>query len=658
MASSRWHAQRVFLSFVAIFSLSFLSRAEAQTSRTRLDILVLSAQDRGTAMVKAGLDEALVPYTEVDLTASDRTSIDASFLVDTSQPGVRLARFYAVVLPTHAPEALRPEEREELARYEREFRVRQLDAYAWPSAEVGLSSPSYSGTLDGMTGRVTAAASAAGFSYLSGSVPFRDRSGWVEYDGALATPLAADAATGRRFVSFVDVPSGRTSRTLLGVLEDGGREEMVLTFSMDADQLVGQLLFPGMLRWLTRGLFLGTERSYLAVHVDDVFLTDDRWVPEYACTTNVSCPEGVTAPDLRMKREDVAYLLWWQQRRGLKLDLAFNGQGYDEMLREQGSDPMGAALLASKGSLRWLSHTYSHFYLGCVRSDEGDGPCALDGSGQPIMTSYDVVLGELKGNLDFARRLGIPLREEELVTGEHGGLVRPPLEPDNPNLRAVLADLGIRWVGSDRSLEWDQRPVGSALTVPRWPMNVYYNTGTKREAASEYNWIYASSAEGGSGLCDASPAWCIAPLDLDTGFDSFIVPTEAWAVLMHMLSNSPHPHYAHQSNLAEDRLLYPVLDRALSDYRQLFSSSAPIVNPTLSESGQELSRRAAWQASRARVEAYREGDVLVLGSASGAREIPLTVPAGTSAPLPGYGPGRTGWLSVAGSQRIALPPLR
>ena len=34
-----------------------------------------------------------------------------------------------------------------------------------------------------------------------------------------------------------------------------------------------------MLNWVTRGVFLGYQRSYLELDVDDVFLGDDKWDP-------------------------------------------------------------------------------------------------------------------------------------------------------------------------------------------------------------------------------------------------------------------------------------------------------------------------------------------------------------------------------------------
>ena len=52
-------------------------------------------------------------------------------------------------------------------------------------------------------------------------------------------------------------------------------------------------------------------------------------------------------------------------------------------------------------------------------------------------------------------------------------------------------------------------------------MNIYYNVGTKSEMADEYNWIYTSVANGGSGICENNPlSTCIAPLNTTTGFDS------------------------------------------------------------------------------------------------------------------------------------------
>ncbi len=208
---------------------------------------------------------------------------------------------------------------------------------------------------------------------------------------------------------------------------------------------------------------------------------------------------------------------------------------------------------------------------------------------------------QIRDNHDWAVRKGIAVDRSELVTGEHSGLKTLPQQPvDNPNLAGALADNGVKWTGSDNSREPQQRTVGTATgaakTVPRHPVNVYYNVGTAAEMADEYNWVYTSRADGGSGICESNPAsTCLpAPLPVATGYADHIVPQEARTALSHVLGNDPRPHYVHQSNLAEERLLYPVLDRVLADYRGLFAPSAPLVNPAQRDVGTELTRRAAW----------------------------------------------------------------
>ncbi|MET0340629.1 MAG: hypothetical protein ABW252_06485 [Polyangiales bacterium] len=661
MKSKRTKAFRASL-FLWVVGLCFVSvSAAAQTRRVRLEILVISDDDVGTDMIKHGLDEVLVPYTEVSLRAAGRPRITEDFLVDAPLPGVRRARFQAVVLPNDAPAGLSEQERFVLARYEREFGVRQLDAYVYPSPHVGLQTPALpdSGPLDGTIAHITDAARDEGFDYLRDEVPFENLSEDVcESYGYLATPLA-----GARFTPFlVNTPSETApSSVLLGVFEDDGREELVLTAAMNEHQLAQQVLFPGMLAWLTRGVYLGLEQSYMSVHIDDVFLSDARWLSDHNCTyrTQNCNPEGAHS-DILMTPDDAEFLLAWQDEHNLKLDMVFNGQGYDTSLEDRVEFPLARTLLENKDDLRWISHTYTHAYLGCVQNDSVvPWVCARDEAGNVLWTSYEEVRNELAENLRFAERHGIKFDPTELVTGEHSGLHRAPIEPgDNPNLARALFDLGITWVGSDSSREGAQRKVNDeSLTVPRYPLNIFYNTGSEHEEVDLYNWIYTPTSSGGSGLCEVDPhSSCIAPLDLQKDFHQYIVPQQARAMLLHVLSNSPRPHYAHQSNLAEDRILYPVLDAMLARYHALFTDSVPLVNATLAQLGIELRRRAAWKRDVRAVDAYIEGGTLVITSE---REVlvPLTLPAEvTPAPRAFHGDLTVGWEAVAPAQRaIGLP---
>ena len=300
MASRDEQASRWFATIALCGALASGGVAHAQNRRVDLQFLVVKggAEDFGTPMVRAGLDEGLVPYTVLDLTAKGRPQLDESFLVDTSVSNVRRARFQAVVLPSDRPVGLSDTELAALARFEREFHVRQLDAYVSPSAAVGLGPATASGTLDGATATVTAAGSAAAFAYLKAPVQFEDLVPSLhETYGYLATPTAA--RDGQSFTPFVEatLPGGGRG-TILGAYNDAGREELVLMVSMNQTQLAQQLLFPGIVNWLSQGVHLGRERVYLAMHVDDVFQDNGRWSPERHCTLTDDCEGTRSVPFL------------------------------------------------------------------------------------------------------------------------------------------------------------------------------------------------------------------------------------------------------------------------------------------------------------------------------------------------------------------------
>ena len=140
------------------------------------------------------------------------------------------------------------------------------------------------------------------------------------------------------------------------------------------------------------------------------------------------------------------------------------------------------------------------------------------------------IYNEIENNIAAGQALGLPFDPTEYLSGEHSGLFLNPQQPvDNPNFGAALTQAGIMHIGSDASREPRQPQVGGAITVPRHPTALYYNTSTQAAAVDEYNWLYTTRANGGSGYCEDNPATatCIAPLDTATGFTSYIVPTDA-----------------------------------------------------------------------------------------------------------------------------------
>ncbi|MFI0978627.1 hypothetical protein ACH4SP_16715 [Streptomyces sp. NPDC021093] len=626
----------------AVVALSPTGAVAAEAPRIDLKVLVVDDGGEAVGAVTDELRGTGVPFTTVKLGAAGRPVINAAFLSDTVAGRPR-AKFQGVVLPNEAPFGADSPESAALVAYEKTFGVRQVDAYTWAHPGVGLDytdQEGYAGPMDGVDATVTAAGRAGPFGYLDGPLKFEDNSPSVmESYGYAARPRTG-------FTSYVDMPTGTgaTRGSLVGEYAHDGRRELVVTFAYNKYQRQFRVLARGVVEWLTQGVHLGQSRNYFSVHVDDVFAPDARWDSELNCTPgDFDCKggEGEGEKPVRMTAADAQYAAQWQRERGFLLDMVYNaGAGEEWKAENGGTDALAAQLVTDRAQYRWINHTYTHPFLGCTQDNTVvPWKCATDTAGNTLWMSRAEISKQISDNHKWATARGISVDRTELVTGEHSGLRTTPQQPvDNPNLAPALADNGVKWTASDASREPQQRAVGTAgaLTVPRHPMNVYYNVGTAAEMTDEYNWLYTSRADGGSGACEDNPAsTCLAgPLDVNTGFASYIVPQEARTALSHVVGNDPRPHYVHQSNLAEERLLYPVVDKTLADYRALFADSAPVVNPRQRDVGVEFTRRAAWDKALAAgtVTAYRIGDTVTVKAPSGV-VAPVTAPEGTKKQL-------------------------
>lgn len=608
----------------------------ASSTRTDLRVLVLTDGSAPVEAIRSELDTEGVPYTAIDLTSSSRTVITAGYLASAAE-----AHFQAVVLPNNAPPQLSAAEISALDTYEATYSIRQVDAYDYASPAVGLNSPQYSGTLDGMTAAVTGSGTSAGaFPYLTGSVPFENIDPNVsESYGYLSTANPAAGATFTPFVTMT-IPGTSTQGVLSGVYTAGGRSELVNTFAYNANQAQFRALAHGFITWMTQGIHFGYDRNYLTIDVDDTFLPDAEWSQAGHCTPgDTICPPGTadTTPS-RMTPADVTYEVNWEAQNNFKLTMLFNGGGSDDQVAATGSDPLLTAWQANSGQvLEWLNHTYSHEFLGCQQNlTTIPWSCVTDANGNYVWVPQSDIVSQIQQNIAWAQSKHLPIHADELVTGEHSGLVTLPQQTvDNPNLAPGLKQSGVTWTGSDASREPNQRAVGSStLTVPRHPMNIYYNAATVSDEVNEYNWVYTSTADGGSGICENNPtSTCIAPLDPATGFASYIVPTETRIALSHVTANDPRPTYVHQSNLTQDRIFYPALGSILSTYRAEFAANAPIVSTLFATSGQILQQQAAWKAAVAAgtVSGYIQSGKVVVSAPSGLY-VPLTAPDGTQNP--------------------------
>ncbi|QHC27938.1 hypothetical protein [Streptomyces sp. HF10] len=645
------------------------AQADGGTPRIDLRVLVVSDGGPATDAITAELTSEGTPFTKVDLTSGGRPTIDAGFLADTVNGRAR-AKYQAVVLPNDNPFAAGSAEMSALAAYEQTYGIPQVDAYTYARPQAGLQVPTtggYSGSVDGVQAQVSAAGKAGPFGYLKGAVPFEDNSPTVaESYGYLSTP-----APGADFTPYVQatIPGTTTQGSLVGEYRHDGRRELVITFVYNQYQQQFRLLARGIVDWMTGGVHLGASRNYFAVHVDDVFAADDRWDTQLNCTPgDVDCTNSSGTPSpIRMTPADVDYAAAWEQSHNFTLDLAFNGSGsVDQRADNDGVDQLADKFIADRNKFRWINHTYTHAFLGCEQ-DTTVVPwkCETNADGSTQWVSRQTIDDEITNNRVWGLTNGLPLDNTELVTGEHSGMRILPQQPDdNPNLGPALTDSGVKWLGSDASRDPAQRQVGPAETVARYPMNVFYNAGKAFEEADEYNWLYTSRAQGGSGVCEDNPATttCLpAPLDTSTGYQDYIVPLETHIDLGHVLSNDPKPHFIHQSNLTEDRIAYPVLNGVLDGYSSLFNANTPLVNLRMKDIGTELQRRTAWAnaLNAGQVTAYRIGNTVTVQAPSGTYT-DATLPTGSTYILGGfgsaYGGELSGWTASLGlAQTFTLP---
>ena len=639
---------------VTAFLFAWLPAPWAQAAagdRIDLQVLLVTNGDPNVEAIRSELAAEGVPTTVVDLNNAARQPITPEFLSDTVATGPR-AKYESVVLPNDAGASLSTDEVTALTAYEARFGIRQVDAYNWPQPSVGLNYPSYSGSLDGKAATVTAAGLRSPFPYLKGTFSVDDYAPNVsETYGYLAAPSSPG------FTPLVTI----NGSPVVGSYTDAatGREQLVITSSFNSSQTWFRLMAHGFVTWMTKGVHLGYDRNYFAVTVDDVLLPDSRWSTSGNCTPGDNCAADVASTtDIRMTANDVTNLVAWQKNNNFKLNLAFNAAGSVDAIANAGSDPLTTALLKNKGQFVWLNHTYSHQFLGCLQ-DFTVVPwrCQTDSAGNTLYMSAADISSEISQNIAWAKLNKVQLSSSDLVTGEHSGLAVDPQQPsDNPNFASALSKNGIVSVASDASREPDQRIVGPAETVPRYPMNIFYNVATPAEEVDEYNWIYTSTADGGSGLCENNPSsTCIAQLSV-SDFSSYIVPLETRIALGHVLANDPRPHFMHQSNLAEGRIGYPVLTGVLTQYRSLFATNAGLLNLELGQQATVLDQASAWKttSNAGVISAYTLGGTLyVTSSTTDKKLVPVTVPQnvafGTS-----YARERSAYVGVSASLPLTL----
>ncbi|WP_142001293.1 hypothetical protein [Amycolatopsis cihanbeyliensis] len=383
------------------------------------------------------------------------------------------------------------------------------------------------------------------------------------------TRLASDCAARPILTAGKDV---------LGVLSTApdGRQRAALTFTPGPDELATDLLGYGLLRWATRGVFLGERRHWINVDVDDWFNTTLR---RRADGTDESFRlDGGDAAAAALRQHDL------RERHPLagdfRLNLPYNGSRLDSDAPAQCSaagtpDPLTSYSRCLAGEFRWINHTLTH----------------------PPMdfTDYQRNREEILRNLNAAASIGLPVPATVLKTPEYSGLgVYNPdpkslaeatdhgLEKSNRELLRAASELGVRYLHGDLSYPSHQpdcfncgihHPLQpDVLVVPDWPTGIGFAASTPAEQAASYNSRY----------------------ETELGYHE-IVAAEAGLALRHLASGSAYAHTLHQGNLhaydGQHSLTFDWLEEVLARYDELFA--VPLKNPEWTELAEYVEARNA-----------------------------------------------------------------
>ena len=245
-----------------------------------------------------------------------------------------------------------------------------------------------------------------------------------------------------------------------------------------------------------------------------------------------------------------------------------------------GKDTFSSRAKCYKSNFRWMNHTKTHFYLdsfqalpqGPYNDPANNSNTFLTGGGN-TESGYANTVTEIGFNVNIARSAtGLNLIGDEfdsgsLVIGNHSGLgYMDELLPAprnygkshaNPALILAAQQFGVQFIGANTSaptaspvctstvadcnqnnpspgtgvwLDAANLPANNIMLVPRFPVNIFYNTYIPELLVSEYNHLYLSF-------------W-----GRNFTYDE-IMEQEAKTAMDHILTGSYNPHYFHQTNL-------------------------------------------------------------------------------------------------------------
>jgi hypothetical protein len=515
--------------------------------------------------------------------------------------------------------SLSPDEWNLLWQYERDYKVRQAALYIYPNYVANLPSANpedYCLRYNGFTNTnlvggtpVEAQLTADGqqvFDYLKQDLKFRIENSWL-YRSKPPSASVEPKCAGTKVL--LRLPADGSALAVTTTSEDG-RERIATTFAHNFVFLPAQLMAYGMVRWATKGMFLGERHLYLTVDVDDHFNRTDRRL-----SNGTLDPAG-----FRISPQDfwAAYQIQQSLRSKYPLaarfvtNLAFNGDDEGELAGARPKSPTicdvsdarlnnpmtddfdGLTSLTKclSGKFRWLNHTLSHQNMDFVE-DAG----------------YAIAKREIVENNRIADELGITFPKSILKSGELSGLgYRKPNKNDpngikedfglassNTQLLQAAKDAGIKVLHSNLSVcGQNPSPISrpgfcgtptlaqlnqmcmncgqvhplepSLFLVPVRPNGVAFFTTAPDEAVSYYNVLY--------GLNGIFPFPLPGPRR-DFTYQEMVELEADFVLRNHLLPGAINSNFFHQGNLREyaagKNLVYDWVERVLQKYSALYT---------------------------------------------------------------------------------------
>ncbi len=621
------------------------------TLEVKLKFLLITADsdESGFEAMKTFLTRIGIPF---DILVASTEILSSEKLE--AQPG--LGNYSGVILTTNNLayfdgtnwlSAFDPIEWQILSDYERAYKVRQLTLYAFPDGiNTGLN---YTGYADTTSTALNVKLTDQGkkiFGDLKSDITIGIRQAWTYLaqvtDGAIPLIRTSDGSVVAALHTSLD-----------------GREGLAVTTAHNPYLTHSLLLSYGLIRWVSRGVFLGEHKMYFATHSDDYFIDNDVWNP----TTHMN------SGTFRLRASDVKSLVSWQNSfrsgnplfKSFTIDHAFNGEGYDptaisncDPKSSTKTDALSAITHCYHSTFRWINHTFGHLSF--------DDSTTLADVNDQISSNIAVATGA--GGLQLSSQEFDPT---VLVTGNHSGLgyfdeVLPLVNAGKSHASANLIigaqALGIRLLASNTSAPTtlpicissvedcnqsnpspnqglrfpNNLPANDILLEPRFPINIFYNTTTPVELTDEYNTIYRNY-------------W-----GRDLSFQQ-IMDFESDVVISHILSGSVNPHFVHQSNLRNygggNCLLCVFAKNVATKYAKM--KTLPVLNLSMADIGKRLVARTAYDNAGASAIWNKTTGALTVNANNPTAIIPLTnALQGTQ-----YGPDRV--LNAVAGTTIIIP---